>query len=133
MLATQAPASVQAESRCGVQPLGHEALVGTLQVLPSQTQQSFGPRVGVSVGVGVLATQAPAPVQAESRCGTQPSGHEAFVGTLQVSPSQSQQSFGPRVGVNVAVGVFGTQPLASIQAESRATSQPLGQEPFAGT
>ena len=132
VLATQAPASLQAESNCGVQPLGQAELVGTLQVLPAQAQQSLAPRVGVRVGVGVFLTQAPASVQAESNCGVQPSGQAELLGTAQELPSQTQQSFAPSVGVGVTVGVFGTQPEAETQAELKATSQPLGQAPLDG-
>ena len=122
---------MQAESRCGTQPFGHEALVGTLQVLPSQSQQSFGPRVGVSVGV--FATQAPVSVQAESRCGVQFSGQPEFDGTEQVLPWQMQQSLAPRVGVAVGVTVLATQPSSATQAESKTGAQSCGQAALAGT
>jgi hypothetical protein len=89
----------------------------------------LGPSVGVLVGV--LATQAPEPVQAESKRAVQPLGHDELLGTEQVLPSHSQQSFGPSVGVGV--GVFGTHPSAATQAELKATSQPVGQVPPEGT
>lgn len=138
VLATHAPAAVQAESYCGVQSIGQAELAGTAQVSPAQSQQSFGPRVGVSVRVGVavrvgvLATQAPLAAQAASYCALQPTGHAALEGTEQVLPSHSQQSFGPRDGVRVGVTVLATQPISATQAESKTAAQPIGQAALDG-
>jgi hypothetical protein len=133
VLATQPISCTQAASKTALQPEGQAAFEGTAQTTPSHWQQSFGPSVGVTVGVGVLATQAPLSVQAESNCGVQPLGHAACEGTTQVSPSHWQQSLGPSVGVTVGVGVLGTQPAASMQAASKVTSHSSGQAPPSGT
>ena len=133
VLATQTPAPLQAESRVAVQPSGQEPSIGDWQVLLPHWQQSFGPRVGFLVGVGVLATQAPASVQAESRCGVQLSGQPEFDGTEQVLPWQMQQSLAPRVGVGVGVTVLATQPTSATQAELKTGAQSCGQAALAGT
>jgi hypothetical protein len=135
VLATQSPASVQAESRSGVQPSGHMVLLGTWHMVEPHWQQSFGPpKVGVGMGVGVLATQTPAiMLQAESRTSVQPCGQVPLLGIAQMSPSQSQQSFAPRVGVRVGVGVvvgvFSTQPTSATQEALKSMVHPSGHLP----
>jgi hypothetical protein len=133
VLRTHSPLSAQAESYSGVQSSGQAAPVGTLQVLPSQAQQSLGPRVGVRVGVTVFATQIPLARHAELRCARQPSGQAPSSGTEQTFPGQSQQSSSPRGAVGVRVGVLPTQAPLSVQAESGSSVQPVGQPSSVGT
>jgi hypothetical protein len=114
-------------------------LVGTEHSTPAHWQQSSGPSGCVGVTVGVFGTQAPASVHAESRRTSQPIGQEPVPGTKQTSPSHSQQSLRPMVGVfvtggvPVAVGVLATHAPVSVQAESNCGVQPTGHASSIGT
>ena len=95
----QSPAARHAACDTGLQAVGQWPSLGIWQAGPLHWQQSFGPRVGtvVGVGVGVKVAQLPFVRHAASRTTGQPLGQPAAVAAWQAGPAHWQQSFGPKV------------------------------------
>jgi len=105
-VAQSAPAT-QAAWKTMLQSVGQLPSVGSWHAGPLHWQQSFAPGVfvGLIVGVGVKVAQFAPPRHAAWKTMLQSVGQLPSVGSWHAGPVHWQQSFGPGVGVVVAVWV----------------------------